>query len=865
MRSQKTALALLILSACKGGEAVIPDDKGGDGDGDGSTTSAFACPQLTITRESVDFGLVPLGSTSSDQVVITNSCVGTESLDLWFNWSQEDAAAIAADFPASATLAPNEVLSFNVSFTAGDYDAHQGIIGIASSDPLLPGLDLTVLGQANPDQDGDGADALEAGGTDCDDTNASAFPQDAETSWDLVDDDCDGLVDEDFISVGDVLVSEIMMNPLAVGDGYGEWMELSSVADHDIDLIGWRLTSDDGDDTTIQDHLIIEAGGMVVIGVSADTSLNGGVAVDQVYDRNEFSLADAADSIFLYVGSMAVFDLTYSSSWPLGEGVSTSLDPLYIDPSLAGNRLYWCVATTDIGGGDLGTPGAANDQCSSIDHDGDLYTVDEGDCDDNDATLSPGATETWDGIDNNCDGLIDTIGPSEALGWVEGSTAYTGPMYLGWHDSLSVVDFDGDGAVDVLAGSSLGGTGTTSYYTGAVMLFDGGLLGSMAGAATSYMGASWTGSSYYNYAANVGRSQGDVDGDGTVDLFVGGSDSYSYYGNNAAGALYSGAAGVTGTFDPGDALVTFSDSDGFQGTRNVSSSADLDGDGFAEVIYGEYGGASYNASERGYVYVFGGDGLADGGDLSITGDYDLRWSGSSSGDELGSSISVGDINNDGYNDVLVGAPGASINNNSESGALYDIEGGSKIWDTGGTISDSYEFRIRGDAAGDRLGEHTNQIVGDVRNNGYPDLVISAPTANMAYVTYNVRSQSGNYAASDADLTIAGTGAEKFGWDMTVGDFDGDTILDLAISAPGGTDPLYDKGTAYGEVSIFSGPIKVKGTRYDTDADFWITSDAKDLMGLTMAAGDADGDGKDELFVAAPAYKSTQGRVLFFGF
>ena len=86
-----------------------------------------------------------------------------------------------------------------------------------------------------------------------------------------------------------------------------------------------------------------------------------------------------------------------------------NLDPGAVDHLLNDDGSYWCEATSTFGDGDLGTPGADNDSCGvpSPDADGDGYTVADGDCDDGDPAVNPGASEVCNGFDDDCDGIID--------------------------------------------------------------------------------------------------------------------------------------------------------------------------------------------------------------------------------------------------------------------------------------------------------------------------------------------------------------------------------------------------------------------------------------------------------------------------
>ncbi|NOY26127.1 MAG: hypothetical protein GXP62_09670 [Oligoflexia bacterium] len=361
-------------------------DSGGPTDGGGTATWTSDCPALTVSETVISFGAIGLDSTATSTVLLTNACTGAGDLDVAASVTGD--TAFVGALPTT-TLSPGDAATVEISFTPADYGELSGTLSVTSTDADLPSVDIPLLGQAVADADGDGYDAIAAGGDDCNDNDAAVYPKDAEDAQDLVDDDCDGTVDEDWIDAGSVYLTEVMMNPVAVGDAYGEWFELRNASGSTIDLIGWRFTSDDGDDLVITDSVLLDDSDVIVFGLTADTTLNGGVDVDVVYSRDDLSLADSADSIFLYMGSTPMSEITYTSDWPLSPGASLSLDPTSgIDDNRTTPDL-WCASTSDYGVGDLGTPGAENDWCSSIDHDGDGYSQDNGDCDDSDASLSP--------------------------------------------------------------------------------------------------------------------------------------------------------------------------------------------------------------------------------------------------------------------------------------------------------------------------------------------------------------------------------------------------------------------------------------------------------------------------------------------
>ncbi len=91
---------------------------------------------------------------------------------------------------------------------------------------------------------------------------------------------------------GDVLITEFMADAGAVADASGEWVELTSFVDVDLDLGGWQLVDDGRNQFVFPEGAVLPAGGRVVVGRSTDTGSNGGVPVD-VAVSGDFTLNNA--------------------------------------------------------------------------------------------------------------------------------------------------------------------------------------------------------------------------------------------------------------------------------------------------------------------------------------------------------------------------------------------------------------------------------------------------------------------------------------------------------------------------------------------------------------------------------------------
>ncbi|MBN2495811.1 MAG: right-handed parallel beta-helix repeat-containing protein [Deltaproteobacteria bacterium] len=171
------------------------------------------------------------------------------------------------------------------------------------------------------------------------------------------------VVREFAVSEGDLVISEIMTNPAAVSDSVGEWFEIHNPTGADIDIEGFTFADNDDESFTVQGGpVIVAAGGYLVLGRSDDLQANGGVSVDYVYSG--FLLANNIDEIVIWAGGAEIDRVEYdATSFPLGSGASTSLSPDRLDHLSNDDGESWCAATSPLTGGDLGTPGAANDAC----------------------------------------------------------------------------------------------------------------------------------------------------------------------------------------------------------------------------------------------------------------------------------------------------------------------------------------------------------------------------------------------------------------------------------------------------------------------------------------------------------------------
>jgi hypothetical protein len=216
---------------------------------------------------------------------------------------------------------------------------------------------------------------------------------------------------------------------------------------------------------------------------------------------------------------------------------------------------------------------------------------------------------------------------------------------------------------------------------------------------------------------------GDVNGDSYDDFLVG---APGYDNNRGRAYVFFGYHDFTGELNAISANITING--GAMGDNfgwDVASAGDLNNDGFDDIIIGAPG----NNSEAGASYIFfGNDTLSS---FMNTNNANITIKGETPSDRLGSSVSsAGDVNNDDYDDVIIGAPG----NYSKIGAAHIIYGNEVI--NGSIIINAIDANVTiyGNKSSSFFGSSVSDA-GDVNNDGFGDVIIGAPGVDEAYIFY----------------------------------------------------------------------------------------------------------------------------------
>ena len=293
---------------------------------------------------------------------------------------------------------------------------------------------------------------------------------------------------------------------------------------------------------------------------------------------------------------------------------------------------------------------------------------------------------------------------------------------------------------------------------------------------------------------------------------------------------------------------------------------DFNGDGCADLAIGaseEFLGASIpDADGNGVVTILYGSakGLRFGGTLDIT--HTGRKAGT---DRFGATLASGDIDGDGDDELVVGAPGA------DGGGAIGIFGLGKAKPSGNGILITQDTPWVGQEPGptDQFGAAI--AVGDFDGDGRGEIAVGAPgdgglRSGAGQVTIlNLKTKyAGPYTQESPNVRGLGEKWDAFGSALAAGDFNGDGRDDLAIGVPGEDLSMLVRGMDYGDgaVNVIYGTkrgLSAIGSEIWTQDTPGIKGVARysDRFGSALAAGDLNGDGDDELVIGVPGESAVQ--------
>lgn len=391
----------------------------------------------------------------------------------------------------------------------------------------------------------------------------------------------------------------------------------------------------------------------------------------------------------------------------------------------------------------------------------------------------------------------------------------------------------------------------------------------------------------------VSISTGDINGDNIDDMII--------------GAMYADSNGKS---DTGAVYVIFGSNDIFN-NKNVNLSSygshilkitgeneydylgyatqigDIDNDGFNDLIIGAYNAKVNGKSGVGKVYViFGSQTLTSMSsiDLSNTGVDVLKISGPAEASNFGYSVAIGDINSDGFNDIIAGAPQFSSTDRSNVGMTLVIEGSSDIRTYGNINPDSFPpgiIKINGVNSSDQSGIGVSSS--DINGDEFDDVIIGAWQAGREETSVNVSVEGASYivfgsadffSSGNIDLKsysddyeiFGGYNGNYLGIKMFAGNINEDLYGDLLVGAHAhSSGAIFESGASYvirGNSTVVSGGKMDLSLTY-TNLTKIIGESSYDHL-CNGLFDDINGDNEKEIIVASadasPFQRSTAGAV-----
>jgi hypothetical protein len=455
------------------------------------------------------------------------------------------------------------------------------------------------------------------------------------------------------------------------------------------------------------------------------------------------------------------------------------------------------------------------------------------DTDEDSDTGSDTGTNTGSDTNEDSGGEIDIFSLAEAwvielVGEVEFDAAGSFVSDAG--------DVNADGFADILVGAPW--KNDESPTAGRAYLLYGPIT---AGRDLSLADVKLSGEADQSYAGTVSAA-GDVNADGFADILVG---APAFSGRDCCtGAVYVLLGPVTAdrNLSLADARIEGEEGGDFAGSA-ISEAGDVNADGFADIVIGVY---SHDEAgiDAGAAYLVYGPASGDS-DLSCA---DAEFAGEFQGDYAGRSVSgAGDVNADGYADILIGAPGNPVAG-GYPGAAYVIYGPV----TAGRRLSLADAKLVGEYPGWTAGK-TVSNAGDVNADGFADILVAAPgledyfhRGGFAYLIYGP--VTGERSLALADATFLGEKTDTIvGIASDAGDVNADGFADILVASEYAEGGREGAGAAY----LFDGPITGEHGLSLADASF-VGENPGDGAGSSIAgAGDVDADDLSDILIGAP--------------
>lgn len=454
------------------------------------------------------------------------------------------------------------------------------------------------------------------------------------------------------------------------------------------------------------------------------------------------------------------------------------------------------------------------------------------------------------------------------IGWLA-ATGLVAPLALAAGPAQAATaarpwDVDGDGKPDLVVGAPLLDRAAIPRAGGVVVVPPVGGRGAtrIITQSTSGVAGGSEDSDYFGSAV----ASADFDADGYADLAVGipGEDAGDDDGDEGAVTiLYGTAKGLTGArsvqlFEP-------SGRHRYAGFGTALAAGDLDGDGYPDLAVGAVDDLTATSPvddfpASGTVTVLRGSatGITTSGSRLLRGDRGSAWD-----HHFGSSLAVGDVDDDGRADLVVVSEGASADGTAHDGSLS--------YCAGATAGPTGCRRLLHNA---RLRTASSLVVGNVQGSSRPEVVVGVPVTDVDSDPGSVQvvrlfgSGPGTTGAAtryrQADLGLPGSGEESgdyFGASLAIGSLVGDGYADLVVGAPGEAVGDEEAGRVFVVRGGGAGLATSGNLAFDQDtAGVPGGSERGDRFGAALSLLDRDGDGRADLTVGSPGEDDDEGRV-----
>jgi len=347
---------------------------------------------------------------------------------------------------------------------------------------------------------------------------------------------------------------------------------------------------------------------------------------------------------------------------------------------------------------------------------------------------------------------------------------------------------------------------------------------------------------------------GDVNGDGYDDFLIGAK----WYGDDGSskGEVYlilGRGSGWSMDVDLSNANASFVGESAGDQVGPAAIVGDVNGDGYDDILFGAYKNDE-GASDAGQSYLIFGKKTGWTMDTALSG-ADASFRGEGVYDLSGYSVAgAGDVNDDGFDDILIGAP---LYGSGDSGQTYLVLGRSSGWSRDTNLA-SVNASFLGENANDASGMSVAGA-GDVNSDGYDDILVGAMNNGAGGTnsgqTYLILGKPTGWAM-DTSLSMANAsfwGEDSYDYSgqsvAGAGDVNGDGYDDILIGAYGDEDGGANAGQSYLVLGRRSG-WAMDMDLSSANASF-LGENAGDVSGLPVSgAGDVDGDGYDDFLIGA---------------